>query len=69
MAGTAKETQLCGTIVKIGDYVEVTYKSGGRIGGKITELWSLKEDNHLQGRVESGWCFHDFDTITKHERA
>ncbi len=67
MTGTAKETQLCGKIVKLGDYVEVDYESGGGIKGEIVELWGLKEDGHLQGRVKSGWCFHDNDTITKHE--
>lgn len=66
MEGTAQETQLCGKIIRLGDYVEVDYKSGGSIKGSVIELWSLKENNHLQGRVKSGWCFHDCDTITRH---
>lgn len=71
MAGTAIETQICGKIVKLGDYVRVRYTPGGRmegetISGKVIELWSLKDDNHLQGRVESGWCFHDNDEILEH---
>ena len=67
MVGTAKQTQLCGKIVKLGDYVEVDCKCGGSVKGEIIELWGLEEDDHLQGRVNSGWCFHDCDTITKHE--
>ena len=69
MKGSAEQTQLCGKIVKLGDYVEVEYKSGGSVKGEIIELWGLEEDDHLQGRVSVGWCFHDYDTITKHESA
>lgn len=69
MKGTAKETQICGKLVMVGDYVEIAYKSGGSIKGKIVELWGIKEDNCLQGRVESGWCFHDQDEIKKHTAA
>jgi len=39
---------------------------GGTIEGEITELWSPELDNHLQARVDSGWCFHDHDEIVTH---
>lgn len=68
MSETTKKTQICGRIVYLGDYVEVDYRSGGSIKGEIVEIWSLSEDDHLQAKVESGWCFHDWDKITKHSR-
>lgn len=69
MKGLAKEITICGKKIKLGDYVEVEFTTGarfkgGRIKGKITELWS---DGHLQARVESGWCFHDNDNILDHK--
>ena len=69
--GTATEIEICGEVVNLGDYVKVRYTTGKRfkggiIAGKITELWSLEKDNHLQGRVENGWCFHDHDKILSH---
>ena len=69
--GTAKEVKICGKTLRLGDYVEVSYTiSAGylpaEIKGKITELWSLEDDNFLQARVESGWCFHDHDKIVEH---
>ena len=63
--GTAQKINICGKTIKIGDTVRVRYTTGtwsrgGTIGGKITELW---DDGYLQGRVDSGWCFHDHDQI------
>ena len=71
MAGTAKEVNICGRLIKLGDKVKVKYTgrggmSGGTIEGEITELWSMELDNHLQGRVSSGWCFHDNDEIIEY---
>ena len=48
--------------LRIGDYVEVEYKSGGVVKGTVTELWP----EHGQARVDSGWCFHPGDTIKVH---
>ncbi|MFH2029128.1 MAG: hypothetical protein ABIJ40_00700 [Bacteroidota bacterium] len=72
--GTAIEIEICGKVVCLGDYVKVryttgTWSKGGTIEGKITELWSIEKDNHLQGRVENGWCFHDHDEILLHNKA
>ena len=72
--GTATEIKICGRIIKLKDYVEVRYTTGkrfkgGTIKGKITELWNYEKNNCLQGRVKSGWCFHDFDEILLHNKA
>jgi hypothetical protein len=70
MKGEAKEITICGKTIKLGDYVEVDYESGGGIRGRVTELWSPEISNgHLQARVENGWCFHDYDRITIHRAA
>ncbi len=74
MKGTAQEITICGKRVQIGDTVKVKYTSGARtkggfIGGKIVELWCPTKDGHLQGRIESGWCFHDGDEIIEHYSA
>ena len=71
-AGTATEISMCGTVLRLGDYVRVQYATGERmrgaiISGTITELWSPEHNNHLQARVSSGWCFHDCDEILKHK--
>ena len=73
MPGTAKEITICGMTVKLGDEMEVEYTTGermrgGRISGKVTELWSPEADNHLQARLSCGWCFHDHDKIIRHVR-
>lgn len=68
MIGKAKEIFICGKLIKLGDYVEVRYKNGDRVRGEITGLWSPElSEGHLQARVKSGWCFHDTDTIIKHQ--
>lgn len=36
---------------------------GCTIEGEVVELWSREKDNHLQGRLSCGWCFHDHDEI------
>ena len=69
--GTASEVEICGRTIRLGDYVVVEYTTGeqfrgGRIRGKVVELW---DGEHLQGRVESGWCFHDEDRILVHKPA
>ncbi len=74
MEGTAKELYICRTDIKLGDWVQVKYTGAGRmcggtIEGKVTELWSPDLDKHYQGRVESGWCFHDHDEIIEHREA
>lgn len=65
--GTATKVRICGQEVKLGDWVKVQYTSpgiqGGIIEGTVIELWSPEKNNHLQGRVDSGWCFHDRDKI------
>lgn len=71
MSGTAKEVNICGRLISLGDKVKVKYTgrggmAGGTIEGEITELWSMKLDNYLQGRVSSGWCFHDNDEIVEY---
>jgi len=63
---------MCGTTLRLGDRVKVryatgTWSNGGTIEGEITELWSPELDNHLQARVDCGWCFHDDDVIVEHE--
>lgn len=72
--GTATEIKICGETVRIGDCLRVRYTTGqrmkgGTIEGKIVELWSLEKDNHLQGRLSCGWCFHDQDEILMHNSA
>lgn len=57
-----EEMTLCDHELALGDYVEVRYKTGGGISGKIIEFAPY----HKQAKVESGWCFHEGDTITKH---
>jgi len=69
--GTATEVEMCGATLRLGDHVKVRYTTGrrmkgGTIEGEITELWSPELDNHLQARVDSGWCFHDHDEIVTH---
>jgi hypothetical protein len=69
MEGKAKEIFMCGRQLKLGDFVRVHYTTGrqGWVEGKITELWDKKSGaNCLQGRVESGWCFHDDDEIEEY---
>ena len=68
MPGTAKEVNICGRLIRLGDKIKVKYTgkgymAGGTIQGEIVELWSPELDNHLQGRVANGWCFHDGDEI------
>lgn len=68
MGGTAKEVFICGRTVKLGDYLKVEYTTGhsmkgATIQGEVTELWSPELDDHLQGRLSCGWCFHDHDEI------
>ena len=69
--GTATEIQICGRTIRLGDHLKVkytkgTWSRGGTIKGTVTELWSLELDNHLQGRLSNGWCFHDCDEILSH---
>lgn len=73
MKGTAENVFICGEQVFLGDFLKVKYTSGSRfkgatISGKVIELWSHEKDNHLQGRLESGWCFHDYDEILTHNQ-
>jgi len=67
--GTATEILMCGHDLRLGDYVQVEYRNGGGIRGNIIEIWSPELDNHEQARLESGWCFHDYDTIVGHKPA
>ncbi len=69
--GTAKEITMCGKLIKLGDKLKVKYTSGDHfkgttIVGEVIELWSKEMDSHLQGRLSSGWCFHDNDEIISH---
>jgi hypothetical protein len=69
--GTATEIRMCGKTLRLGDRVKVryttgTWSKGGTLEGEITELWSPELDNHWQARVDSGWCFHDYDEILEH---
>ena len=71
--GTATEVEICGQTVHLGDYLEVKYTKGtwsknGIIKGEVTELWSPELDNHHQGQLDHGWCFHDHDEILLHTR-
>lgn len=73
MQGTATEVKICGRTVKIGDRLTVRYTTvremnGGTIEGDVVELWSREKDDHLQGRLSCGWCFHDHDEIIFQER-
>lgn len=66
--GTAKKVTICGHDLSLGDFVKVQYTTGrehkgATIEGKIIELWSPELDGFHQARVESGWCFHDYDRI------
>jgi len=66
--GTAKQIDICGKSIKLGDTLKVkymtgTWSKGATISGKVIELWGMDEDNHLQGRLDNGWCFHDTDEI------
>lgn len=66
--GTATEIMICGQVVKLGDHLKVRYLTGermrgGTIEGEVVELWSDEKGAHLQGRLSSGWCFHDHDQI------
>ena len=63
MAGTAKEVNICGRLIKLGDKVKVKYKGGGTMEGEVTELWDYENDKIVQARVKNGWCFHDYDEI------
>jgi len=70
--GTAKQITICGHDVKLGDKLKVKYTTGtrmrgGTIEGAVIELWSMETDNHLQGRLSCGWCFHDCDEIISHD--
>mgnify|MGYP001578873311 CR=1 FL=1 len=72
MVGTSKEVQICGRTIHLGDYLRVRYTKGINFGGavisgKVVELWSPERDNHLQGRLSSGWCFHDHDEIIEYQ--
>jgi len=67
--GLATEIRMCGYDLRLGDYVQVEYRSGGGIRGKIIEIWSPELNSHEQARVESGWCFHDHDTIVVYKPA
>jgi len=65
-----KEIHICGKDIHLNDYVVVEYTTGkefkgGTIRGKVIELWN---DRLLQARVESGWCFHDYDRIIEHKK-
>ena len=67
--GMTKEVRMCGKTLRLGDYVEVQYtnsKMFSGIRGEIVELWSPENDEFLQTRVNSGWCFHEYDKIVKH---
>ena len=68
--GTATEVFICGKTIKLGDKLRVKYADGsGYITGEVIELWSKEKDNHLQGRLDCQWCFHDKDIIETHESA
>ena len=64
MQGTATEITICGEIVRLGDEIEVRYRSGGSTRGTVIELW----ESPLQARLSSHWCFHDYDEIISHVR-
>jgi hypothetical protein len=67
--GLATEIRMCGHDLRLGDYVQVEYSGGGGVSGKIIEIWSPELNSHEQVRVESGWCFHNYDTIMVHKPA
>ena len=69
--GTATMIDICGTTICLGDKLTVVYTANGHlhgstIEGEVIELWSLELNNHLQGRLSCGWCFHDHDEIIEH---
>ena len=70
---TLTELEICGRIVRLGDYVKVKYTSkgrfeGARIKGHITQLFSLLHgDNCKQAQLDDGWCFHEGDKILEYE--
>jgi len=72
MTGTATEIKMCGRTIRLDDEMEVEYTTGermkgGRIKGKVVELWSPEVSNgHLQARLSCGWCFHDQDRVISH---
>jgi hypothetical protein len=68
MKNTVNSLKICGIIVHVGDFVKVRYETGcefkgGTIQGEVIELLNAPL---IQGQVESGWCFHDHDTIIEH---
>jgi len=70
--GTATEVKICGRTVRLGDYLKVKYTTGtwsknGTIEGQVTELWSPELNDHHQGRLDHGWCFHNHDEILLHK--
>ena len=75
MAEELTELEICGRIIRLGDYVKVEYTSGkrfkgGQIKGCVTRLYSLMHgDNRKQAQLESGWCFHEGDKIIEHREA
>lgn len=55
--------------MNVGDYVEIEIVSnghlnGGILRGKIVEY----NEEHLQYKLESGWCFHPADRILEHKK-
>ena len=72
MTGTATEIKICGKTIRLGDEMEVEYTTGkkmkgGRIKGKVVELWSPElGEGHFQARLSCGWCFHNYDRIITH---
>lgn len=69
--GTAKEIKMCGTTIRLGDRLLIRKTASGRLQGaelegEVIELWSMDLDNHLQGRLSCGWCFHDHDEVLVH---
>lgn len=72
MKGLAKKVTICGKTIRLGDEMVVEYTgtgsmSGGRISGKVVELWSPElNKGHLQARLACGWCFHNRDKIISH---
>lgn len=65
--GTALSTVICNRKISLGDWVRVRYMTGGWVEGEIIELWEPPRDTTHQARVDSGWCFHQGDTIEEHQ--
>ena len=70
--GTAKEIEICGKTIRLGDKLKVKYTTGDRflgttIEGEVVELWDGETNSQLQGRLSNNWCFHDCDEILTHE--